>query len=67
VGRQTSAGKQGLKSSSRKQVTGNRGGTRPLPATRSVTGAFGIEGADRRTPPRTVAAGEPPKRRRRTA
>jgi hypothetical protein len=62
-----SEGKSGVRSSSRKQATANRGGMHEMPATRRVGGAFGKNGRDRRTPERGGAAGKLPnvgKRRR---
>lgn len=68
MGRQSSeGGKRGLKSSTFKQVTANRGGMHQLPQTRRVAGAFGKDG--RKTPARAPAAGKVPQagRRRRAA
>jgi hypothetical protein len=60
MARQSSDGKRGVQSSSRKQATANRGGMRTMPPTRRVAGAFGVDGADRRTPARAPAARKTP-------
>ena len=69
VGRQSSDGKRGVRSSSRKQANANRGGMHELPQTRRVPGAYGKDGPNRRTPAREPAAGKVPTagRRRRAA
>ena len=54
-----SSTKRGLQSQSRKAAT-SRHGTEPQPSRRPVAGAFGREGADRRTP----ASAGPLERRR---
>jgi hypothetical protein len=51
------SGKRGLQSSARKAAS-SRHGIEPQPRTRPVAGAFGREGADRRTP-RTAGALKP--------
>lgn len=65
VGQQMSEGKSGVRSSSRKQATANRGGMHEMPQTRRVAGAFGKDGRERKTPARAPAAGKVPSAGRR--
>ena len=60
MARQSSEGKRGVRSSSQKQSTANRGGMHTMPPTRRVAGAFGVDGPARRTPARAPAAGKIP-------
>jgi hypothetical protein len=64
-----SEGKSGVRSTSRKQSTANRGGMHEMPAARRVGGAFGKEGRDSKRPVRAGAAGKLPNvgRRRRAS
>ncbi|HYE92658.1 MAG TPA: hypothetical protein VEA38_16630 [Terriglobales bacterium] len=58
MAQQNSQGKRGVQSSSIKQDRANRGGMREMPQTRRVAGAFGKEGAARKTPARAPATGK---------
>jgi hypothetical protein len=67
MGRQSSDGKSGLKSSSQKRDTANRGGMHPMPPTRRVPGASGVEGTKRRVSRRARPGAKAPAARRRRA